>query len=150
MLYFNYILAMLGGAAVSVYLPMIAQSSRIMGSPFMGNVPFFGIAFATSIIISLLAGQRPGDYSRMADVPAWMFLAGIVSALMIILSSYLIPKVGPAAFFVLLVAGQILVGFVINQYGLLGVPVQPMNLTKAIGGALVIGGAALVTFSSGT
>ncbi|MCB9994319.1 MAG: DMT family transporter [Hyphomicrobiaceae bacterium] len=150
MLYFNYILAMLGGAAVSVYLPMIAQSSRIMGSPFMGNVPFFGIAFATSVIISLLAGQRLGDYAKMADVPVWMFLAGIVSALMIILSSYLIPRVGPAAFFVLLVSGQILIGFVINQFGLLGVPVQPMNLVKGIGGLLVISGAALVAFGSGS
>lgn len=147
MVYFYYVLAMVMGAAISVYLPMIAQSSRIMGSPFMGNVPFFFVAFATSVAISLGAGQRFADYSKMTNVPLWMFLAGVVSALMIIGSSFLIPKIGTGAFFVLIVAGQILIGFVINQFGLLGVPVQPVGLLKALGGVLVLAGAVIVTIA---
>lgn len=147
MLYANYLLAVVMGAAISLYIPMISRSSQIMGSPFMGNVPFFAVALITSIVISLGAGQRPADYARMADVPAWMFVAGVVSALMIIGSSYLIPRIGTGAFFVLMVSGQILLGLVINQFGLLGVPVQPANLMKLGGAALVIGGAAMVTFA---
>lgn len=147
MLIFNAILAMLMGAAISVYLPMISQSARIMGHPTMGNVPFFGIAFLTSIVIALASGIRPADFVRAAEVPAWLFLAGVVSALMIIGSVYLIPRIGTGAFFVLMVTGQIVFGVVINQFGLLGVPVQPITLFKSIGVLLVITGAAIVTFS---
>lgn len=147
MLYSNYLLAIVLGAAISIYMPMISQSSRILGSPIMGNVPFFFVALVTSVVISLFAGQRVADYARIVDVPWWMLLAGMVSALMIIGSSFLIPRIGTGAFFVMIVTGQILIGFVINQFGLLGVPAEPLNLVKALGGVLVIAGAALVTFS---
>ena len=54
------------------------------------------------------------------------------------------------ALFVLLVTGQILAGLAINQFGLLGVPAQPMTLSIAVGALLVIAGAALVTFGAAT
>lgn len=45
-----------------------------------------------------------------------------MSALMIFRSSYLVPRIGTGALFVLVVSGQIIIGAVINHYGLLGVP----------------------------
>ncbi|MCB2137550.1 MAG: DMT family transporter [Rhodobacteraceae bacterium] len=143
---FNFILAMAMGAAISIYLPMIAQSARILGAPILGNVPFFGIAFATSILLALGSGHRLPGPAKLAEVPAWLFLAGIVSALMIVGSSYLVPRIGTGALFVLLVAGQIIIGAVINQYGLLGVPAQAISAPKLAGTLLVLAGAVLVSF----
>jgi transporter family-2 protein len=50
---------------------------------------------------------------------------------MIFGSSYLVPRIGTGALFVLLVAGQIIIGAVINHYGLLGVPEQSISTVKA-------------------
>ncbi|MEZ5912385.1 MAG: DMT family transporter [Paracoccaceae bacterium] len=46
----------------------------------------------------------------------------------------------------LLVAGQIIIGAVINQYGLLGVPAQAISTVKLTGTLLVLAGAVLVSF----
>jgi transporter family-2 protein len=148
MLYLNILLAMVMGAAISVYVPMIAQSARIMGSPVMGNVPFFAVAFVSSIVITGLSGVRVSDFSRISSVPMWLFAAGIVSAMMIVGTSYLVPRIGTGALFIGMVAGQIILGMVINQFGLLNVPVQPVTAMRALGAAMVIGGAAIVTFTN--
>lgn len=147
MLYLHMLMAALMGAAISVYVPMIAQSARIMGAPVMGNVPFFAIAFVSSLIISGLFGVRYADYSKVTQVPAWLFLAGIVSAFMIVGTSYLVPRIGTGALFVAIVTGQIIFGLVINQFGLLNVPIQPITAMKAFGAAMVIGGAVIVTLA---
>jgi transporter family-2 protein len=65
---------------------------------------------------------------------------------MIFGSSYLVPRIGTGALFVLLVAGQIIIGAVINHYGLLGIPEQSISTVKLSGTVLVLAGAVLVSF----
>ncbi len=139
------LLAVAMGAAVSIYIPMASQTSTMMGSPILGNVPFFAIAFLSSIVIALAAGFRPADISRTSNVPLWLFLSGAVSAVMIIGTSFLIPRIGAGVFFVLLVTGQILLSAVISQFGWLNVPTQHITFTKASGMLMVIVGAIIVS-----
>ncbi|MDD9920960.1 MAG: DMT family transporter [Boseongicola sp.] len=141
-----YLLAIVMGAVMSIYIPMISQSARILGAAVMGNVPFFFVAFVTSVVIAILSGQRGDAFAKIAQVPPWLFLAGVMSAGIIVGATFLVPRIGTGALFVLLVTGQILAGVLINQFGLLGVPAQPMTLPIAAGAAMVVAGAALVTF----
>ncbi|MGA1179288.1 MAG: DMT family transporter [Marivivens sp.] len=143
---FNFLLALGMGAAISIYLPMISQSARILGAPVLGNVPFFAIAFLSSVVLVFVTGHELPTMAKLAEVPAWLFIAGVVSALMIFGSSYLVPRIGTGALFVLLVAGQIIIGAVINHYGLLGVPEQSISTVKFSGTVLVLAGAVLVSF----
>ena len=145
-----YLLAVLMGAVMSIYIPMISQSARIMGAAVMGNVPFFFIAFVTSVVVALISGVRGDSFAKIAQVPPWLFLAGVMSAGIIVGATFLVPRIGTGALFVLLVTGQILAGMLINHLGLLGVPEQPITATIGIGALLVIGGAALVTFGATT
>jgi transporter family-2 protein len=71
--------------------------------------------------------------------------AGIMSAGLIIGSSFLIPRLGLGIFFVLLVSGQVLAGMVFGQLGLFGVAPSPMTAAKLAGAAMVIAGVYLVT-----
>lgn len=150
MIYYNISIAIAMGAAMAVYFPMISLSARILGAPIMGNVPFFAVALICSLIISRMSGIRYTEYSKLADVPAWLFLAGAISAFMITGTSYLVPRIGTGALFVSLVTGQILFGLVINHFGMLNVPVQPFTLVKAAGALLVILGAAIIMFADGS
>ncbi len=143
---FNFLLALGMGAAISIYLPMISQSARILGAPVLGNVPFFAIAFLSSVVLVFVTGHKLPTMAKLAEVPAWLFIAGVVSALMIFGSSYLVPRIGTGALFVLLVACQIIIGAVINHYGLLGVPEQSISTVKLSGTVLVLAGAVLVSF----
>lgn len=143
----HYLIAALMGASLGLYLPMISRTSQIMGSAVTGNVPFFFVAFVTSLAIAIGAGQGRA-FTRLGDIPPWLFLAGVMSAGMILGASFLVPRIGPAALFVFFVAGQVLCGLVLSQFGLVGVPRQPATIVTVLGTVMVIGGAALVAYGA--
>ena len=139
-------LALLMGAIISIYLPMITRTAGILGSGPMANVPFFAVALISSVAIALASGARGAEFQKIASLPLWLLSAGVMSAGMIIGSSFLIPKIGIGAFFVLLVSGQVLAGMVFGYFGLFGVPAGALTLGKVTGALLVIAGVYLVTF----
>lgn len=134
------------GALMSIYVPLIAQTARLLGSGPLANVPFFFIAFVSSIVIALATGSRAGDFSKITSLPIWPLTAGIMSAGLIIGTSFLIPKIGLSTLFVLLVSGQVIASMVFGQLGLFGAPQTTITLGKILGAALVIGGVWLTTF----
>jgi len=133
------------GVAFAVYLPMQSLAATRMGSPMLANVAFFGFGLVTAIAVAVAAGARAGDLARFAAPPWWTYAAGVMSGLMILGSSFLIPRVGPAAFFVLFVAGQVVAGTVIGHRGWLGAAPDPASLKVVAGVAMVVAGAWLVT-----
>lgn len=142
----NLGLALLMGTLLAIYLPMISRSATYLGSAPMANVPFFGVAFVSSILIAVTTGSRLEQFQRIGTVPWWLLTAGIMSACMIIGSTYLIPRIGIGLFVVLLVSGQIIAGMVFGYIGIFGVPATPLTVGKIIGAALIIAGVYLVTF----
>ena len=56
----------------------------------------------------------------------------------------LAPRLGVAMTFSLIVLGQMLITLVIDHFGLLGVPVQQVTLSRVAGILLVIGGVVLI------
>lgn len=132
------------GAVVAIYFPMIAKSAQILGSAPLANVPFFGIAFVSSVIIAFVTGSRLADFGKFSQIPPVLLSAGVMSAGLIIGSSFLIPKIGLGAFVVLLVAGQILAGLAFGQIGIFGIEPQQLTIAKVAGAGLVIAGVYLV------
>ena len=55
-----------------------------------------------------------------------------------------VPRVGASATIILVVAGQLVVGVLIDQFGLLDTLVRPLELLRVAGLALVLFGAWLV------
>ena len=144
----NLTLGLALGAIVAIYFPMIAKSAQILGSAPLANVPFFGIAFLSSVIIAFATGSRFTDLSKFTQIPPVLLTAGIMSAGLIIGSSFLIPKIGLGAFVVLLVAGQILAGLAFGQMGIFGIEPQQLTLAKFAGGVMVIAGVYLVNLGA--
>ena len=139
-------LAVVMGVAISVYLPMQVSGGRILGAPALFNAVFFFFGMVTSAVIFFATGGKFATLGRLGEVPAWLYLSGIVSGLMILGSTFLIPRIGAGQFFVLLVAGQITAGVAISHFGLLNTPLDPVTIRKILGIVAVIFGAWLVTF----
>jgi transporter family-2 protein len=56
----------------------------------------------------------------------------------------LVPKIGVALTFSLIVAGQMLVALVIDHFGFLGVDGKPINLMRVLGATLITAGVILI------
>lgn len=139
-------LAALGlGVAFGLYLPLNSLTARVVGSPFLANIVFFGFGLITAMAVALLAGHRASDLARFAGVPWWMYLSGVLSGLMILGSAFLIPQIGPGPFFVLFIAGQVVTGAMIGHMGWFGLTIDPASLRTILGIGCVILGAWLVT-----
>ena len=132
------------GIVMSIYLPMNSSVSRYLGSPVAASVVFYIVALATTLAIFIYFGEYH-SLPKIKGVPKYLYLAGFISAFMIIGTTFLIPKIGARKFFILLVSGQILMAVLVSHLGILESPKDPVTLKKLIGATLVITGAALST-----
>ncbi|WP_157973604.1 DMT family transporter [Tropicimonas sp. IMCC34043] len=139
-------LAMAMGAMMSVYLPMISRSAQILGSGPLANVVFYAVGLLTSVALALATGSRAPDFAKIPGLSPWLLTSGAMSAVMILGSAFLVPRIGIGGFFVLMVAGQILAAMVFSQLGLFGAPAMELTAAKLLGAAMVVGGVWLVTF----
>ena len=136
---FYILFALVMGAMLSIYLPMNSAVSKHLGSAITANITFFFVALATSVVIFLFWGERD-TILNVRQVPLWLYLTGVVSAVMILGTTFLIPKIGVRQFFIFTVSGQILMAIVVSHYGLLGTPTDVVTVKKLIGALFVVVG----------
>lgn len=137
-------LAFLMGIIMSIYLPMNSSVSRHLGSSITANVTFFLIALLTSILIFLIFGEFDSVH-KVKNVPIYLYLTGVISAFIVLGTTFLIPLIGARKFFIFLVAGQILMAVTVSHFGILESPKDPVSIKKLIGASLVIIGAIFST-----
>ncbi len=56
----------------------------------------------------------------------------------------IIPRLGAALAFSLIVAGQLMMSVIMDHFGLFGVPVNPVNPAKMLGFLLLLAGVILI------
>ena len=133
-------LAVLMGIVMSIYLPMNSSVSKYIGSTITANVTFFSVALLTSIVIFISFGEFHSIYN-IRDVPVYLFSTGFISAFIVLGMTFLIPHLGARRFFILGVAGQILMAVLVSHFGILESPRDAVTIKKLIGAFLVVFGA---------
>ncbi len=68
----------------------------------------------------------------------------MLGAFYVAASIILTPRVGAANTVTFIIAGQVLASMILDQFGLLNLPVQPVSLGRIGGAALVIAGVFVV------
>jgi transporter family-2 protein len=133
-------LAVLTGVIISVYLPMNSSVARYFGSPITANVSFFLVALLTASVIFLLFGDLK-TIGNLDQVPPYLFLTGAFSALMVLGTTFLIPRLGARRYFILLIAGQVIMAMIVSHFGVLESPKDPITWRKLSGALLLVLGA---------
>jgi transporter family-2 protein len=134
------LLAVLMGAIISVYLPMNSSVSRYFGSPITANVTFFLAALLTAMLTFALFGDFR-TVLKLKSIPPYLFLTGVISAFMVLGTTFLIPRLGARRLFILLIAGQVVMAMIISHFGVLESPQDPVTPQKLVGAALLVLGA---------
>ena len=131
------LIGLAGGVAVglqSTMASMITQRLCTFESVFIVHL---GGALIALIPLLIYGG---GKLSQWRSVPWYALGAGIFGLVVIAAISYMIPRVGVAASITTVVAGQLLVGVILDHYGLLGAAVKPLDVTRILGLAVVLVG----------
>jgi len=136
-------LAVLGGLAGSVQVAVMGR--------FGGRVGVMeALAFSTAIqlVVSLLVllairGGGIGGLRHVAGTPAWMWIGGLMGFTVVTSITFAQPRIGATAVIGILIAGQLVMGALIDRFGLFGVEQIAISPARLAGIVLLGIGAAL-------
>lgn len=130
-------LALIGGSAVAIQSQINTLFSKKVGILESATVSFTVGALAL-FFLAFFFGK--GNFLNVFTVPKWQLIGGLLGAFFIVINIFSVNLIGVAATFMAVIIGQILVGAVIDHFGLFGGVVYPINMTKLIALALMFVG----------
>ena len=131
------LIGLAGGIAVGIQAPLASMISQRLGLFESVFIVHLGGALIALIPLLIVGG---GKLAEWRGVPWYALVAGVFGLIVIGSISYMIPRIGIAAAIITIVAGQLLVGTLLDHYGLLGSAGRPMDVSRIIGLAVVMAG----------
>src|SRR6185369_6455685 len=133
--FFLYLLAL--GAGVSVVTQQLLNSSlrTALGSPAWAGLISYAGGLITMIVAVIALRER---------VPWWAWSGGVFGGAFILLAILLLPSLGAATLFALVIAGQVLAAVTLDHFGAFGLTPHPIGAARLAGAALLIAGVVLI------
>jgi transporter family-2 protein len=101
------------------------------------------VQLALSVAILLVARLGTGGLGSAFRAPPWMWLGGLMGLIVVYTITLAQPRIGATATIGILIAGQLVMGAVIDRFGLFGVDQIGISWPRALGIGLLGVGAAL-------
>jgi bacterial/archaeal transporter family-2 protein len=136
------VLAILAGLAGSVQVAVMGRFGDRIG---VVEALFFAtcVQLLLSLVILLVARLGTGRLGEAFHAPPWMWLGGLMGLTVVFAITFAQPRIGATATIGILIAGQLLMGAVIDRFGLFGVEQIGISWPRALGIGLLGIGAAL-------
>jgi transporter family-2 protein len=136
-------LALVAGSMLTVALSLNSQLGTVLGDSLLAGTVSFVIGTACLTAVSLVAEPWPSA-ATLAGTEWWAWTGGFFGALYLVSNIFFISRLGLLTAVGLAITGQMLASMVIDQFGLLGTPVEPLAVGSATGGLLTILGVGLI------
>ncbi len=140
--YLAIALAFIVGALTTIQAALNTELGKYIGGVSAALVSF-GVGTATLGIFYLVSSD--GGFKDAAKAPPYLWIGGILGAMFVYGMIKLIPVVGTASVLAGVVAGQLLLAMLIDQFGWLGMQKIEFGRTRAIGAVLLLVGVKLVS-----
>ena len=137
------LLVLFAGGMIALQAPTNAMLARAGGSPVLAALISFTVGTLCLFAVWLGSGTRPRT-AAFAGLPWYAWLGGAYGAVYVAIAAYAAPKIGIASLITIGIAGQIAIALLLDHYGLLGLPREPVNLGRVLGAILVVAGVILV------
>ena len=142
--------------ALPILIAMIAGVSIVTQQALNNNLRFaldsvvwpgfvsYFVGLMSMVVFAIAMREPLPSLGVMSRIPWWAWSGGFFGAVFIAIAIFLVPKLGAATFIALFVAGQLLASLAFDHFGWLGLDVRPIDATKLVGAALLVGGVVLI------
>lgn len=113
-------------------------------SPILSAFISFVVGTVALFLYILATGIPLGNLANAKNAPLIAWIGGILGAIFVASAVILVPRIGVALTFSLIIAGQMLVTLIIDHFGFLGVPVKEISLIRVLGATLITIGVILI------
>jgi len=139
-----FVLVALGGAALTIQAAWNARLRAGTGSPVLTTM--------ISVVITILcfalvwaSGITPrGSVPAFQSVPKWAWGGGICAAYYLVVSLIALPRLGAAAVFCLVIAGQMITAVILDSTGAFDVARIALTPSRVVGTILLLAGVLLI------
>ncbi len=142
--YFFIVLAMLAGMMMPTQAAINNKLASFVESPVLAAFISFVVGTAALFVYILFSGIPLGNLASLKQASVVSWTGGILGAFFVASAVILVPRLGVALTFSLIVAGQMLITLVLDHFGFLGVPVKELSVMRLMGVALIVGGVVLI------
>lgn len=138
---FPILLAVAAGIAVALQGQFMGVLDRTFGTKESVFVTYAGGGL---VITLLMLAFRGGSLKNWQSLPWYVFGTGILGLMIVGSIGYVVPRLGVAKGFTLIVASQFVIAALIDHFGFFGAVVRPMDLTRIMGLSLILLGVWIV------
>ena len=137
-------LALVVGCLLPMQASINAKWGTFLRAPVMAALFNFIVGFF--ILLIVIIGTRTPNNIMLAikEAPAYAWIGGLMGAIYVTSIIFLVPRLGAALSFGLIIAGQMIFSLALDHFGLFGVPVQPVNWARIAGVLLIFAGIMLI------
>ena len=138
------ILALALGAVLPIQAAINSRLAKTAGSPVVAA--FISFAVGTVVLIAYLAITRNLNFNWIQTQPSpwWIWVGGILGTFFVAGIVILLPKLGVALAFSLVIAGQMITAIIFDHFGWLGTSIREISLGRITGALLLIAGVVLI------
>jgi transporter family-2 protein len=135
------LIGILGGIAVGMQGPIVSQMSQRIGTMAGSFVVHVSGAILSGALLLALGGENIRNWRGLSW---YMFLSGSFGVILYLTLNQTMPRLGATTALALIIIGQLVMGILIDQFGLFGVPVRQVDLMHLVGAGLLIAGGYLI------
>ena len=141
-MFFVYlIIALAAGVALATQSAINTQLAKAMsGEAVIATFISFAVGTLVLFFIAWVKTDLWGNLSTVPSQPWWKLIGGILGAVVVFTTVLLAPKLGITAMLFFIIVGQLITATTIDHFGLIGMPIREVNITKFIGLIIVVFG----------
>lgn len=142
--YLYLLLALAAGAMMPTQAAINNKLAVAVDSPITAAFISLFVGTVALFVYVVASGTPLGSITSAKNAPPIAWIGGLLGAFFVTAAVTLVPRLGVAMTFSLIIAGQMLVTIVIDHFGLLGVPVKEVSLVRVGGIMLITAGVVLI------
>ena len=134
-MFFVYlIIALAAGVALATQSAINTQLAKAMsGEAVIATFISFAVGTIVLFFIAWVKTDLWGNLSTVPSQPWWKLIGGILGAVVVFTTVLLAPKLGITAMLFFIIVGQLITAATIDHFGLIGMPIREVNITKFMG-----------------
>src|SRR6187549_3969776 len=140
-----YILGITAGFGLALQVGMNAQLRKVLQSANAAALISFLVGTCALVVVLLVLRPAMPGRDTLAGVPLWAWFGGLFGAFYVSISTIVATELGAASLLALALVGQLGMALLVDHFGWLGLPVNPISWTRVFGVVLLAAGVWLVT-----
>lgn len=140
-------LAFVAGFGITLQVGFNDALRGALGTAGLATLVNFSVGIVALLAFVLAVRTPLPSREAIAGAPWWAWFGGMLGAFYVAAVTIAGPRLGATVLIAVTVLGQLVAALLVDHYGWLGFPQQPVSLTRLAGCVLLLGGVLLVSRS---